>query len=289
MFLEVHQLGIERGAFGYEVGRAHLAFQRGPVQSLSIYYLADVAQVQHAHDIVDVVAPYRQARVGTGLDAAQDVVVAVVQVDAVDLVARHHDIVDGNLFQRQQVEHHVLASGRDQGAALRHQGAQLFLGQVLVDRALGVHSQHMQQAVGDAADQPHQRVHDFQQRQQDEAGGERNLFGVQGGDRLGGDLGKDQHHQGQGHGGDENAGVAPQANGDDGGNGGGENVDQVVADQDQADKPVRALQQLAGAFCAMVVVFLQVFQPIAVERHHACFRTGKKSGKEYEGSQNRKK
>ncbi len=90
---------------------------------------------------------------------------------------------------------------------------------------------------------------------------------------------EDQHHQGEGHGGDQDAGVAPQAYGDDGCDRRGEDIHQVVADQDQADKPVRTLQQFAGAYGATVLVFLQVLQPIAVERHHARFRAGEEGGK----------
>ena len=100
---------------------------------------------------------------------------------------------------------------------------------------------------------------------------------MQGRNGLGGNLAEDQHHQGEGHGGYQDTGVTPQAYGDNGGNRRGENIDQVVADQDQADKPVRTLQQFACAYGATVPVFLQVFQPVAVERHHARFRTGEES------------
>ena len=112
---------------------------------------------------------------------------------------------------------------------------------------------------------------------------------MQGGNGLGCDFREDQNHQCQRHGGNKDAGVTPQADGNHRGNRRGEDIDEVVSDQDQADESVRTVQQFAGSYSAMVIVFLQVFQPIAVERHHAGFRAGEESGKEYERSENREK
>jgi hypothetical protein len=82
-----------------------------------------------------------------------------------------------------------------------------------------------------------------QQRQQHHAGGEGDAFRVQRGDGLRGDLGEDQDHQRQQEGGDDDARVAVETDRDDRGDRRGGDVDEVVADQDQADQPVRALEQ----------------------------------------------
>jgi adenosylhomocysteinase len=55
-------------------------------------------------------------------------------------------------------------------------------------------------------------------------------------------------------------------------------IDQIVADQDQADEPVGTFQQERHTKRGLVTLFGEMLQPIAVERHHACFRTGEKSG-----------
>jgi len=50
---------------------------------------------------------------------------------------------------------------------------------------------------------------------------------------------------------------------------GGDDVDEVIAEQDQADEPVRAFQQLRGPLRAFVRTLGQVTQAIAVQGHHA--------------------
>ena len=102
-------------------------YQASAVQAVMVDNPTDVAQVQDPGNTVDILSPDRQARMGTGLDTAQDILVTVIQVDAVNLVARHHDVVHRHFFQRQEIEHHVSPPGGDQCASLCDQGTQLFL------------------------------------------------------------------------------------------------------------------------------------------------------------------
>ena len=69
---------------------------------------------------------------------------------------------------------------------------------------------------------------------------------MKGGNGLRSDLGKNENHQRQQEGGNDDTGVAVKADGDDGRNGRRIDVDQIVTDQNQTDQPIRALQQ---AFC----------------------------------------
>ena len=284
--LEVQQLGVQRRALGDEVGWVHLPFQRGAIEALAVEDPAQIAHVQHADNIVDVVAPHRQAGVRAGLQGAQDGVVVLVEIDAEDLVARHHHVVHRHFLEVEDIQQHAPVRRGNQRPGLVDDGAQLLGGQVFLLPRCRVGAEQAHQAIGDKIHRPDHRVHDLHQRQQDHAGGKGNTLRAQGGQGLGGDLGEDQDHQGQGDGRNGNAGVAPQADGQDGGDGGSENVDQVIADQDQSDQAIRSLQQFAGPAGTPMLLLTQVLQPVAVEGHHCRFRAGKERGKEDEKDQN---
>ena len=55
--------------------------------------------MQHADDVVDIALVNRQAGVLAAADLFEDAFQAVVQVDADDFVARHHDVIDRDIFQ----------------------------------------------------------------------------------------------------------------------------------------------------------------------------------------------
>ncbi len=99
--------------------------------------------------------------------------------------------------------------------------------------------------------------------------GKGNLFRVQSRDGLGRDLRKYEDDDSQYDARGVNARVTPKTDGDDRSDHRGEHVDQVIADENKADEPIRSLQQFARPQRAPVVLFLQVLQPVAVECHHA--------------------
>ena len=74
---------------------------------------------------------------------------------------------------------------------------------------------------------------------------------------------------------DCDSGLAPQLDGQDGGNRGSENVDEVVADQDGPEQSIWAFKQGAGAFCAAVPFLGLMTQAITIEAEHSSFGAGK--------------
>ena len=219
---------------------------------------AGAAHMQDAGDVIDVVLEYRQPGVFRGLNVLQQYLVRVVEVQAEHFPARHHDVVDRDLFEFEDIQQHALVGVGNHVAGIVNDGAQFLGGQARLTDAPRVKSQQPQQAVGDDVDQPHHRVQQFQQRREDGAGREGDAFRVQGGDGLGGDLCEHQQHQGQQQRADGDAGITQQANGDDGDDGGRQHVDQVIANQDQADQAVGTLEQPAGPPRAAVVLFLEM-------------------------------
>ena len=81
-------------------------------------------QVQHAEHVVDVVLVDGQARVLAVGEHSKYFVHVVVDVQADDLVARHHDVVDGDVFQVEHPQQHVLVLAGNARALVDH-GAQL--------------------------------------------------------------------------------------------------------------------------------------------------------------------
>ena len=92
---------------------------------------------------------------------------------------------------------------------------------------------------------------------------------MQCGDGFWGYLGKNQDHQRQHNRCDGDAGITIEPDGYYGRYGRGQYVDQVVADENETDQPIRSLQQFAGAPGSFVSAAHQVLQPVAVEREHA--------------------
>ncbi len=109
-------------ALGYEVGLPAELHQHGLVDVVRVEQAADIAQVEDAHGIVDVAPVDGQTRVLAAAYQPQDLVDGVVQVDADDFVARHHDVVHGDLFQIENAQQHVLVPARQHGAGFVHQG-----------------------------------------------------------------------------------------------------------------------------------------------------------------------
>ena len=112
---------------------------------------------------------------------------------------------------------------------------------------------------------------------------------MQRGQCLGRDLGKQQDDDGQHHAGREDeACIVIDAQCDQRHQDGGEDVDEVVAEQDQPDQAVLAFQQFLRAQGAGMFFVGQVAQAIAVQRHQAGFGTGEKGGQQYQEEQRRK-
>jgi hypothetical protein len=70
-----------------------------------------------------------------------------------------------------------------------------------------------------------------------------------------GDFPEYQHHQGQPEGGNGDAEIPEQPDADDGRDGGGQDVDQIVADENEAKQAVRPGQQLLDPAGSLVLVW----------------------------------
>ena len=101
------------------------------------------------------------------------------------------------------------------------------------------------------------------------------------------DLRKDQDHERQRQGGDRNAGVAKKSDSNDCRDSRGQNVDQIVANQNQPDQSVGSLQESDGSSRSAVTRPLEMPQTVAVERHHARLRARKERGDQNENCQRR--
>ncbi len=272
--LEVEQLGVERGALGDVVGFLDQALQLLRGEFTGHERLHQVARVDEAHHVVDAAAVHQRLGVGHLQQILYQLVPGLVQVDPVDLLAGDHDVLHRGLFQIQDAEQHLLVLVRDEGPSLVDDGAQLLLAQRVPPRRFRVDPQQAQQGVGEEVHQGHQRIAHFQQRRVDPCGGEGEFFRVQGGQRLGRHFREDQDHQGENARRQGDGPFTTQAHGQDGGQRRGENVDEVVAQQDQSDEPVGPFKQSLGEAGGPVSFLRQVLQAVTVEGHEGGFGTG---------------
>ncbi len=208
-----------------------------------------------------------------GADLFDDVVPVVVQVDADDLVARHHDVVDGDLFQVQDVHQHALVPFGNEHAGFVHQRAELLGLQRVVGSAHAALTKQPQHRVRQRVGHQHQRIQHFQHGHVNKRCREGDPLGVPCRQRLWRDLGENQHHQHQQRSGNCNAGFAVQPQGDHRRQRRGRQVDRIVAEQDQPDETVRALEQARRKDGTAVPGLCQVAQAVAVQRHQRGFRT----------------
>src|SRR5690606_19493709 len=125
---------------------------------------------------------------------------------------------NGNVFQIQDADQHVLVLFGQHRACFIDERAQLFATQVVATVGADIQSEQLQPAGGDQVDQPDQRVHQFQAKRQDRCGWKGDTFRVGGGHRLGRHLGKNENDDGQQTCCNRDTCSAPQADGNDGGN-----------------------------------------------------------------------
>jgi len=161
--LEIQQLPGQRGALGDEVGLADQALQIGAVEVRFLGRQAEhLAQVQEAHHLIEGIAVDQHAGVGAAVQVLDDLVPVIVQIDARHLVARHHDVLDGDVLQFEDAEQHGLMALGDHHPGLQHHRAQLFGAEgVLAAGGLDGDPEQSQQAVDHEVGQPNQRVIPF--------------------------------------------------------------------------------------------------------------------------------
>ena len=89
-----------------------------------LHEVQHVAHAQHADDLVGLARVDEQAPVVGGRDLLRDLLERRFEVDRLDLVARHHHVVDRHGLQVEEVEEDALVLLREI-AGLEHERAQL--------------------------------------------------------------------------------------------------------------------------------------------------------------------
>ena len=203
---------------------------------------------------------------GARHDRLHERALPVVEVEARDLVLRHHDVVHGDLPEIQQPHQHGAVAVRHPQTRLAHHRAELLRAEALLAALRDPYPEQPQQAVGEPVHGPDQGVEEPQQRSQDPGRGEREPFRLDGRRGLGRDLGEDDDDDGEGDGRERDPRLAEQLEGRPGGERGREDVDEVVAEDDEPDDPIRLIEEPAGPSRPRVDPG-QVAQPVAVEGH----------------------
>ena len=214
-----------------------------------------------ADDVLRLALPQRHAGIGAGEDVVDDVAERLVGVDGVHGGAVDHDVGDVELAEVEQAAEAV-ALGLDHAA----------LGVEQVDLAADLLGAASRIDLPSDAFQPASRSTPrtmnwtamttgentatmTRDRRRD---GARHPVGIADRQRLGQHLAEDQHEQGHRQRGVDDAGLAEQVEEQAGGQRRGEDVDQVVAEQQGADQALALLDQPADDAGAAVAGFLQL-------------------------------
>ncbi len=127
--LEIGQLGGQGRALGDEVRLAAARDFDQPVagEAVAGQFLHDPFHVQHTDEVVEFAFVHRQAGVQRLAQLIEDVLPGGGHVDAGDLLARDHDVVDRDPSQIEDGQQHLPVPRRHQRSGLGHHRAQ-FIG-----------------------------------------------------------------------------------------------------------------------------------------------------------------
>ncbi len=252
LLAEILELVGQRGAGGNEPG---LGGQGADVQLAGVAFAGpqraqQLFGVQNADDVVGIAGIERQAGIGAFHNLGDDGLGLLVDVDHRHVAAVGHNLLDRHVREIQDRAQHVAGfSGLFVfGVGVQFDGAaQLFFGFL----ALGV-------GVGAVTDRPQHKAHhalngaDHGPGDRDQPGHrarhlQRHLVGVTDGIGFGQHLSKDHHQRGHNQGREQNARFPHQGDEQRSGQRRGQDVDQVVGQQNRADQGLRILQQQVGS------------------------------------------
>ena len=201
---------------------------------------------------VDIALIDDQLVVIAGFELMQDLLERRVEVERFDAAARDHHVVDGNIFEVEQVQQDAAVFGRHEAARFEHDGAQFFGGEALVASAFRVDVQHAQHGVREQIDEPDERPRDAHQRRDDQAGRQRDLFGIRRADDFRRDLGEndDQERDDACRDRQHEVVTTERAQRDRRGQHRNDGVEQIVADQHDAQQLIRLREQPLRGACA---------------------------------------
>ena len=154
--LELLQLGQQRRAGRHEIRRAQDRAELLRPDVPAVLQVHDLFQMDDADDVVELRLVGRQARVVGRRELLRDQRGLGGEVERVDLVARRHHVVDGDRLEVEQVGEHgaVLAA---EVLALQHERAQFLLRQRRAGVARALDAQQLQQALDEQVDEPDDR------------------------------------------------------------------------------------------------------------------------------------
>ena len=127
-FLEVLELRQERRAARDVVRRTQERHEVIGAPFLIAPPMQNLAHEQHADHGVGLAAADGHPRVITGLEFRAYLLARRIEVERIDLAARRHDVVDGDLLEIEEVDQHHVMLGRQIAAALEHERAPRFEG-----------------------------------------------------------------------------------------------------------------------------------------------------------------
>ena len=271
--LEVEQLHTQRGTGGYEIGLARLRLEiRG--QAVLSRRRDYSAQMEDAFDLVDVAAVEWHACMLRMHDLLEDLGGRIIEIDRVDLLARDHDVVDGDFLEIQDAHEHLSVTAWDQGTGFRDDGTELLAAQGIPVGSGRRQPEQTQHTVRHPVDGDHQRLEDDEQPGEDVRGGKRDALGMKCREGFRRHLREYQDHQGEEARRKSDAGFSEQAQREHRRQRGRGDVHEVVPEEDQADEPVRALEKPACAPCALMSGPGEMAEPVPIQGHHAGLGAG---------------
>ncbi len=181
---------------------------------------------------------HRQSGVLALPQLREDLVPGVLDVDADDLDARNHDVLDGGVLEIENAHQHLLVTLRDHGSGFGHDAAQLLAAQ-RVRGLLARHAKQTQCAVGEQIRCPDERIERPEQRGIHISRRQCETLGMQRAEGLRRDLAEDQQDERERDDADGHQIVPAQAKGDQADQRGRHDVDHGAQQQDEPDQPVR--------------------------------------------------
>ena len=221
----------------------------------------DVLGMEDAHDLVDAVLVDQQTGEAGFLEELTDLLHGGLDVEALQIHAVGQDILGLLLGEVDGVAEQVALLVVD-GALLLdllHQHEQLLLGHL----AVGLNTEDLGHQLGPQGEEEAEGNEDPDEELHEGRREHGKALGAILGDGFGGDLTEDQHDHGDGGGGDQGAvavgeglilGVHAQGDDEHRGDGGQQDVDQIVTDEDGGDQAVVVLAELEGEGSALVAL-----------------------------------
>ena len=273
------ELVLQRGRVGHE---PRLARNLHDVDALEI--IVDVVKraqqvlgVDNADNIIDIVAPERHTCMRAGQNIAHDLIRRSIGIDGAHRGSVHHDVADFQLLEVEQAAQLVTIFLDERLVAMQHldRTAQFLLRAQHGPTGGKIDATELQDRAHNAVHRTGNRAEDQDDQRHAACNGKRKPVWT--GNRPGfrqhfrEDDQNDRHCQR----GISNARIAEQVQKDAGGNGGRQNIGEVVADQKRTDQPVATTDEALDQPCALVAIMFERVHPGSRRRRQRRFGPGK--------------